>query len=219
MTELCYEKIVTILEQAHRIDRKCVLFGASQHQYKLNPPVNEASVHLVEEKYDFKLPEDYFQFITKVANGGAGPDYGIMSFEDSLMTGKYKDFQDAYKCSLKKPFVPRRMMSEEVENYAFTKASYEQDPDKYFIYEKEEDDICNTDGFLVLGTHGCQWDFGLIVSGERRGQVFDTDNEGAYAFAAHSFHAYYQKWLDWLSDIENIQRELEKWHKLLEKKK
>lgn len=216
---LFYDKIVTILEQAHRIDPKCELFGASKHQYKLNPPINETVVREVEEQYHFKFPADYFQFITRVANGGAGPDYGIMPFEDSLMTRAYNDFQEAYKCSLKKPFIPRRMMREEVENYAFAKTAYEQNPDKYFIYEKEEDDICSTDGFFVLGTHGCQWDFGLIVSGERKGQVFDTDNEGGYAFAAHSFNTFYQKWLDWLSDTENIQRELEKWRKLLAERK
>lgn len=210
MAVLFYEKIVTILEQAHRIDQKCQLFGTSKHQYKLNSPINESVVRAVEEKYNFTFPEDYFQFITKVANGGAGPDYGIMSFEDSLMTQAYNNFQEAYKCSLKKPFVPRRMMPDEVENYAFSKTAYEQNPNKYFIYEKEDDDICNTDGFFVLGTHGCQWDFGLIVSGERKGQVFDTDNEGAYAFVAHSFSAFYQEWLDWLSDAKNIQRELEK---------
>ena len=74
MAALFYDKIVTILEQAHRIDPKCELFGASKHQYKLNPPINETVVRMVEEQYHFKLPEDYFQFITRVANGGAGPD-------------------------------------------------------------------------------------------------------------------------------------------------
>ncbi len=98
------------------------------------------------------------------------------------MFGTDNAFEEAYQCSLKNPFIPRRMMSEEVEDYAFAKEAYEQNPDQYFIYEKEEYDLCNTDGFLVLGTHGSQWDFGLIVSGERKGQVFDTDNEGGLCF-------------------------------------
>ena len=160
----------------------------------------------------FVFPEDYVYFITKVANGGAGPDYGIMAFEDSLMTKVNYTYQEAYKSSLKNPFIPRQMRLEEVENYAFSKAAYEQNPGNFFINESEEDGIC--DGFLVLGTHGCQWDFGLIVSGERKGQVFDADNEGAYAFVAHSFSVFYQRWLDWISNPENIQRELEKWRKV-----
>ena len=59
---------------------------------------------MVEKTYHFTFPEDYFQFITQAANGGAGPDYGIMPFEDSLMSGAYGDFQEAYKRSLETPF-------------------------------------------------------------------------------------------------------------------
>lgn len=51
------------------------------------------------------------------------------------------------------------------------------------------------------------------MSGERKGQVFDTDNEGGYVFISHSFTAFYQNWLDWLSDTDNVQRELERWRK------
>jgi len=215
MATLHYEEIAAVLEQARRLDRNCELFGASKHQYRLEPPIDAAAVRAVEEQYGFALPEDYFRFITEIANGGAGPDYGVMSFDDSMMGSAYHDFREAYKHSLKNPFTPRRMKPEEVEtSFAFGKTAYEKDPERFFVYENDEDALCPTDGFLVLGTHGCQWDFGLIVSGERKGQVFDTDNEGGYAFSADSFTAFYQRWLDWLSNPENIQRELDKWRKL-----
>ena len=144
MAALCYEKIVAILEQARRIDQKCQLFGASENQYKLNPPLNAAVVRLVEETYHFTFPEDYFQFITQVADGGAEPDYGIMPFEASLRSEAYNDFQEAYKRSLKTPFVPRPMMPEDVERHSFSKDSYERNPDQFLICEKGEDDICGT---------------------------------------------------------------------------
>lgn len=214
----CYKEIAAILKQAHCIDQKCELFGASRHQYKLNPPINAEVARSVEETYQFTFPEDYFQFITQVANGGAGPDYGIMPFEDSLMSGAYNNFQEAYKRSLKTPFAPRPMLPEEAESSSFSKEAYQQNPDKFFIYEKEDDAICDTDGFFVLGTHGCQWDFGLVVSGQRKGQIFTTDNEGAYFFRAYSFYEFYRQWLDWLSDKENVQKELAMWHKLGQKK-
>lgn len=173
---------------------------------------------MVEETYHFTFPEDYFRFITQAANGGAGPDYGIMPFEDSLMSGAYGDFQEAYKRSLETPFVPQPMMLEEVESCSFAKDAYVQNPDKFFIYEKEEDAVCGTDGFFVPGTHGCQWDFVLVVSGERKGQIFTADNEGAYLFKAYSFHEFYQEWLDWLSDTENVQKELTMWRERLGKR-
>ena len=212
MAALRYEKVAEILERAHRIDRKCELFGASAHQYKLNPPIDEAIVRSAEEKYNFTLPKDYFQFITQIADGGAGPDYGIMSFEDSFMRRDHNRFHEAYQCSLGTPFAPRPMMPEDAESCSFNKDAYEENPYKFFIYRKEKDSLCDTDGFLVLGTHGCQWDFGLVVSGEHKGQVFTTDHENAYHLLAYSFYEFYKRWLDWLSDAENIQRQLNMWH-------
>lgn len=214
MEALCYEKVAAVLEQARRIDRKCELFGASEHQYKLNPPLDAAAVRSAEEQYHFTFPEDYFRFITEVANGGAGPDYGIMPFEESLMSGAYDGYREAYRRSLGTPFAPRPMTPEEAESSSYAQDAYEREPDKFFLYEKEEDADCDTDGFFVLGTHGCQWDFGLVVSGERKGQVFTTDNEGGYRFLAHSFSEFYRRWLDWLSDPENIQKELKLWREL-----
>ncbi len=84
------------------------------------------------------------------------------------------------------------------------------------IYEKPEPyDLCDTDGFYVLGTHGCQWDFGLVISGDRRGQVFDTDNAGAYCFVSGSFEEFYQNWLAYISDMEKLKEDLEKWRRII----
>lgn len=105
------------------------------HRYRLNPPISVSFVRMVEEKYGFSLPEDYFRFITEVGDRGAGPDYGI------------------------------------------------------------------------------------ITAGDKRGQVFDTDNEGAYGFASGSFNEFYQSWLDRISDTEGLRKKLEEWKKRLQKQK
>lgn len=148
MPELTYKKIAAVLERARHIDQKCLLFGASKHQYRLNPPVNESTVRAVETRYGIQFPEDYFRFITGIANGGAGPDYGIMSLEDSLMTNACEDYREAYLRSLKNPFIPRQMANDEIDNHAFSRADREQNSKKYFVYEKSEDEICDTDVFL-----------------------------------------------------------------------
>lgn len=212
------EEVIKILRQAQCIDAKFEIFGASTHRYRLNPPIRASFVRRAEEKYGFVLPEDYFRFITEVGDGGAGPDYGIKPFVNMLMEGKSprsEKFREAYLYSLAKLFVPRQMMPDEVEDYAIaTIEAYERNPDRYFVYEKtDENDLCGTDGFYILGTHGCQWDFGLVLSGEKRGQVFDTDNEGAYGFISGSFDEFYQNWLDYISDTKKICEELERWRK------
>lgn len=218
------EQIVKILARARQIDPECQMFGASAHRYQLNPPIEAELVRGAEEKYGFSLPEEYFWFLTEIADGGAGPDYGIGSFRDFLKVAPdpwARRFQEAYRHSLARPFAPWPMQPEEVGQYAIcTKEAYDRHPDQYFLFPKEdEEDLCDTDGFYILGTHGCQWDFGLITAGVRRGQVFDTDNEGAYRFLAGSFDEFYQTWLDSLTDEEGFRRRLKIWTDLADSRK
>ncbi len=213
------ENVIEILNQAKKIDSKYKKFGASAHKYKLNPPIRASFVHNAEERYGFKLPEDYVWFITEIGDGGTGPDYGITPFAELLAKNKdphTQRYMEEYRHSLAKPFMPRRMMADEVEDYAIARREvYEENPDRYYIFEQPDaNDLCDSDGFYILGTHGCQWDFGLIVAGEKYGQVIDTDHEGAYGFVSGSFKEFYQNWLDEISDAERLRKEIEEWRSL-----
>jgi len=217
------EEIIEILNQTQKMDEKYENFGASSHRYRLNPPIEPSFVRRVEERYGFLLPEDYFRFITEVGDGGAGPDYGIYPFTELLKKGtdpRAERFWEEYRQSLAKPFAPRKMMADEVEEYSITtQEGYDRNPDRFYIYEKPEPyDLCDTDGFYVLGTHGCQWDFGLIISGDWRGKVFDTDNESAYGFVADSFEEFYRNWLSYISDTEKFKADLERWRRILSRR-
>ena len=210
------DEIARILKQARSIDSKCGLFGSAKHKYQLNPPIRASFVRTLEEKYGFTLPDDYFRFITEIGDGGAGPDYGIEPFADLVKKSQdqyAEKYQEDYRNSLKNAFAPRPMSADEINDFAIaTQATYKKNPDKYFIYEKPNDMLCNLDGFYVLGTQGCQWDFGLITAGEMRGKVFVTDNEGAYCLVANSFEEFYQNWLDRISDTEKLKEEINKWN-------
>ncbi|WFD11945.1 hypothetical protein [Tepidibacter hydrothermalis] len=46
----------------------------------LNPPIEASEVRMLEEKYNFKLPPDYFWFITEIGDGGEGPHGDLMKF-------------------------------------------------------------------------------------------------------------------------------------------
>lgn len=211
------EEIKAVLNAAQELDKNCELFGAPRHRYALNPPAEKAYVRELEERYGFRLPKDYFHFITEIGDGGAGPDYGLSSFTAFFRTQaspKAEAYASACRGSLSKPFSPRPMGAEEVENYAIvTKERYRKHPERYFICDEFEDEGL-THGFLVLGTHGCQWDFGLAVTGDRRGQIFDMDNEGGYGFTAGSFAEFYESWLEFLSDGERFRKELERWQQI-----
>lgn len=218
------DEIIKILQQAGEIDFKYELFGASTHRYRLNPPIRASFVREVEGKYGFSLPDDYVQFITEIGDGGAGPDHGIYPFADFVKKGinEYAEkYRVSYRNSLAKPFLPRPLLADEFDDFAIgTKEAYEQNPDSYFVFENpDENEQCDLAGYYVLGTCGCQWDFGLITAGPKYGCVFDTDNEGAYRFEADSFQEFYQNWLDKISDTEGLQRQLEERRKLFQNRR
>lgn len=78
---LTKEKVVDVLKKAKKIDKELNVFGASSHKYKLNPVTTIEKVEEFEEKYGIKLPKEYVNFLTKIGNGGAGPDYGLFPLE------------------------------------------------------------------------------------------------------------------------------------------
>jgi len=206
------EEVKKILSKAVLVDSKYDLFGSDKHRYLLNPPIDAATVRETEAKYNFSLPDDYFRFITEIGDGGAGPDYGIYPFADFLKAGVGKFAEEnaaAYRIEVAKPFAPRPMTVDDLNSdlgLTVSKQAYENNPSKFFIFEADEDgeNIPCMDGFFVLGTSGCQYDFGVITTGEYRGQVFDTNNEGIYVFSAGSFTEFYQRWLDRISDTKGL---------------
>lgn len=214
------ETIFKILKKAAVIDEHLELFGSSTHGYKLNPVISGEFIRTIESEYSFTLPEDYFRFITEIGDGGACVDYGLTPFSEFTQRASSPDaerFREAYRKSLSEPFCPRKMQSNEIGDFAFTKESYEKSPNNFFVLEYLDDEnICDTKGFFVLGTHGCQWDYGIVVTGEFKGKIFDTDNEGGFVLVADSFDEFYQNWLDGLEENE-LKQKIDSRRKIVEK--
>jgi hypothetical protein len=55
-------------------------FGASEHGFRLVPPLSEADLHRACETYAIELPEDFRRFLLEIGSGGAGPCYGLERF-------------------------------------------------------------------------------------------------------------------------------------------
>ncbi len=210
------EKVEKILEQAERLDPKFELFGVSEHRYKLKPPVDLAFVREMEENYHFRIPEDYVQFITEVGDGGAGPGYGLSSFgfyRSKAKSLREEKWRETYLYGLGKELYLLPIEPEDVEDFCVFEEDYEKNPEKYFMAISETYNSANdmSYGFFTLGTYGCGKDFGLVITGERYGQVFSVTPEGGYELLADSFQGFYQKWLDYISDAEQFQKELDMW--------
>ncbi len=205
------EEVERILDQARRMDSGLEMFGASKHQYKLNPPVNLPFVRAIEEEYRFRFPEDYVQFITEIGDGGAGPGYGLFSFgfyRTASKSAREARMRDSYLCGLSRD--PRLLPLEldDLEDFCVLEEKYKQNPDKYFAAGSYHQNNHIPYGFFHLGTYGCARDYGLITAGEKRGQVLINGIEGAFEQEADSFRAFYQEWLDCILDTERFQKEL-----------
>src|SRR5262245_50009998 len=72
------------LERLSRLDRGRRIFASFRHQYRLNAPLPEGRVRKIERLIGVDLPEQYCQFVTEFADGGAGPKYGILPLERIL---------------------------------------------------------------------------------------------------------------------------------------
>ncbi|MBT31014.1 MAG: hypothetical protein CMO01_15250 [Thalassobius sp.] len=80
-------EIIEKLNYLKSIDKSLDVFGAKSHKYQLKPPTAVKTVSQIEQLYNFALPEDYKEFITKIGDGGAGYGYRMLGF----------DVEDAYR--------------------------------------------------------------------------------------------------------------------------
>ena len=174
-------------------------FGAELHAFRRKRRLTEPQVTAFERRYSVKLPPEYRAFITGVANGGAGPAYGMYSLAEAVtsMRGRVPDD------FLRTPFP---------HTDAYNPFLDEEDE------EDEEDeagpsDLYQAAGTLVLCHEGCGILHLLVVKGPSRGQMWVDDrcnDQGLYPLEV-KFLDWYERWLDstlagadgiWWHDLE-----------------
>ncbi len=60
-------------------DTRFSYWAAHSHRYQLLPPLPAATLRALEAQYGVRFPDDYFDFVVRIAEAGAGPSYGIKS--------------------------------------------------------------------------------------------------------------------------------------------
>jgi len=185
------EEIFDLLKQAKDNDPEFRLFGADEHHYELNPPMDPSSLREIEQKYAITLPEDYFWFMTEVADGGAGPYYGILPLHRG--SGKQQTDFSRYETAKNEPLD----LPIDATTWADMVARLEEganDDNYWSVYDPL------FDGMVQIATQGCTYDCMLMVKGKDRGRVVYIDEEacGPSSFppeANASFLDWYMGWL------------------------
>jgi hypothetical protein len=207
-------QILEKLEKLRRLDSKHKIFGASSHDYRLNPCLREAAINSVEDKYNIHLPEDYRRFLLEVGNGGAGPCYGVFRlgehddgwgfhpWEGGFLVGDPSapfPYQDNWN-------LPGTFWSAAPHNKEW--ASEEEADEAYESWDAKLVEVYWTpsimNGAIPICHCGCalrQW---LIVTGPERGNIWQDDRadlNGVFPLQTKdgdrvSFSSWYVTWLE-----------------------
>ena len=191
-------KIAIIKEKRARAIISKTSSLSSKYNLEMNPPIAIEEVVKIENQYDIKFPAGYRAFITTIANGGFGPNFGLLSIEHSLqwLYGKVYTNKIDYNY-LKIPF-----------NRTST---YNPDEDPYILELGEKCDSgaipqskCDvvygylTAGTMTISLEGCGYSLFMVITGATRGQIwFNADaGGGGYIPLNLSFLDWYKKWLN-----------------------
>ena len=198
MPEYLQEQIKRIQQkiiQVRKLDSNREIFGANKHNYHLNPPVSSKCIRCFEERYQIKLPEVYRVFMQQVTNifahvkeNIAGPDYGLYAFGTRV-----DEFVEDAENYLKKPCILSPEMTDEqwrklIESYII---AYNPESNHYNYNEIFS-------GILPIGTMGCTYYYGLVLTGKYAGRVvgIDTDLQIPFFMEEENFLEWYEHYLD-----------------------
>ena len=143
----------------------------------LNPPVSLEKVQALEARYGFRLPNEYRDFITQIGNGGKMPPIDPRVDAEPCQLLPFQDCPALQKVGLEFP------LSE----------SWEWDTDPNFAADTPEDEkkfleVWNN-GIIALtdaeNSGGQTWF--LVVSGPRRGEVWERDESGVLRLSGCTF--------------------------------
>lgn len=175
------ERVRRILEKLEQVRKQRIsCFGSEAHGFQLNPPISEKELVQFETTHQIRLPEDYRCFLTLAGNGGAGPFYGLYKLE------QWDDFLDW------SDDIPDRMIVNQ-------SCPLRPDMSRTDDWRKQFPDVLSPyQGTISIGTQGCTYLTGLIVTGQFAGRVvyLDVDDQAPYVIREPDFLAWYDRWLN-----------------------
>jgi len=75
--ELRLHRIRKRIRELTEVDRDCTVFGANGHEWRLDEPLEPATIEAFERAWRIELPEELRWYLEYVSGGGAGPYYGL----------------------------------------------------------------------------------------------------------------------------------------------
>ncbi|MFF3160927.1 SMI1/KNR4 family protein [Streptomyces sp. NPDC003273] len=152
-------------------------FGSSHHGYRLRPPLAEETIWLFEQRHGVRLPASYRSFLKDVADGGAGPDYGLLGLTEEV------DDEEAL-----------HDLREEGRRAGFLSTPFPHTTE-WPGPGKDGDANYSVGGSLIIGECGCGTFHRLVVTGRSAGQVWLDDPGWGGLTPGPDFRDWYLAWL------------------------
>ncbi|MFE5033284.1 SMI1/KNR4 family protein [Streptomyces sp. NPDC056683] len=152
-------------------------FGASDHGYRLRPPLVEETVRLFELQHGVRLPDSYRSFLKDVADGGAGPVYGLVGLMEEV-----DDEEALYD------------LREEDRRAGFLSTPFPH-TSEWPGPGKEGNANYSVEGSLVIAEVGCGMFHRLVITGSNAGQVWLDDPDWGGLTPGPDFRDWYSAWL------------------------
>jgi hypothetical protein len=184
-------QIATKLRAATR--REVQPFGVELHGFRRRRRLTEQQVAAFEQRHAVTLPPEYRAFVTGVANGSAGPAYGLYSLAEAVTQEPRGRVPDDF---LRTPFRHRRAYNplEDRKLASFWRRVEDGEID----VEEDPRYLYQTAGTLALCHEGCGILHLLVVTGPSRGQMWVDDrcnDQGLFPLEV-GFLDWYERWLD-----------------------
>lgn len=161
-----------------------------------NKVLTESEIRDFETEYDVTLPEEYKLFLTEIGNGGLGPNYGLLSLQESII-----DFKLVEKpvIDISSDFKYKDAWNESW----IDSIDWENDRPELDIVNQYMD-VSHISGCLQISHYGHGCTNLLVIKGESKGQIwFDgrADYEGLIPEqdkhgCIYNFFEWYDSWLN-----------------------
>lgn len=192
-----------------REDGARTVFGAGDHGYRTDSPLDEDALAAFEREHDVALPDSYRAFLREVTNGGAGPYYGLSPVEPLVRDTLPSHHVAAYDSDgnkLAEAGTGPREVPDATSSLArpFPLAG-EWSPDDGPL--PVDAGASPYDGCVHLAEQGCGYFDFLVVRGPAAGQVWSdyTAGHGSITRSHDDFLDWYEQWLD-RAQIEWLER-------------
>jgi hypothetical protein len=152
-------------------------FGASHHGYRFHPPLAEEAIRSFEQIHGITLPASYRGFLSTVAGGGAGPDYGLLHLAEEA------DDEEAL-----------HDLRAECLHAGFLATPFPHTTDRPGPGRAGNADY-SVAGTLVLGEAGCGAFSRLVITGSKAGHVWLDDRSWGGLTPGPDFRDWYTAWL------------------------